>query len=91
MDDGRSVHDVGAVAFISFHETKPNGRGGVISIGADVAPFVHKAMNFGFNISNQLLIPSRFSSNWRMSDFAAAVTCHHIDTFKSEKMGRNSR
>lgn len=86
-NDGRSIHDIGDGAFISFHETKPFGRGegGAIFVSDDVAPFVHQAMNFGYNIPSQVRIPNRYSSNWRMSDFAAAVICDHIDTINSEK------
>ena len=87
VEDGRCIHDVGDGAFISFHETKPFGRGegGAIFTGKDVAPFVHQAMNFGYDTPNQVRIPNRYSSNWRMSDFAAAAICDHIDQIISEK------
>jgi sugar O-acyltransferase (sialic acid O-acetyltransferase NeuD family) len=87
VEDGRCIHDVGDGAFISFHETKPFGRGegGAIFTGTDIAPFVHQAMNFGYDIPNQVRIPNRYSSNWRMSDFAAAAICDHIDNIVSEK------
>lgn len=87
VEDGRSIHDVGDGAFISFHETKPFGRGegGAIFTGKEITPFVHRAMNFGYDIPNQVRIPNRYSSNWRMSDFAAAVICDHIDHIVSEK------
>lgn len=87
VEDGRCIHDIGDGAFISFHETKPFGRGegGAIFTGTDIAPFVHQAMNFGYDIPNQVRIPNRYSSNWRMSDFAAAAICDHIDNIVSGK------
>ena len=87
VEDGRCIHDVGDGAFISFHETKPFGRGegGAIFTGTDIVPFVHRAMNFGYDIPNQVRIPNRYSSNWRMSDFAAAAICDHIDSVVSGK------
>jgi dTDP-4-amino-4,6-dideoxygalactose transaminase/acetyltransferase-like isoleucine patch superfamily enzyme len=86
LRDGRCIHDVGAGAIISLHETKPFGRGegGAILTSRDVAPFVHRAMNFGFDISNQQREPNRQSSNWRMSDIAAAGICDHFDTMISK-------
>ena len=87
VEDGRSIHDVGDGAIISFHETKPCGRGegGAIFVEHDIAPFVHQAMNFRYNIPNQVHIPNRFSSNWRMSEFAAAAICDHLDFTILEK------
>ncbi|CAJ1956954.1 unnamed protein product [Cylindrotheca closterium] len=86
-DDGRSIHDIGDGSFISFHETKPYGRGegGAVFASREMSPFVHKAMNFGFDIPNQIRIPNRYSSNWRMSDFAAAAICDHLDTVVNDK------
>eukprot|EP00977_Amphora_coffeiformis_P011957 scaffold2917_cov191-Amphora_coffeaeformis.AAC.50 len=87
IEDGRCIHDVGNGAFISFHETKPYGRGegGAIFVAREIAPFVHQAMNFGYDIPKQIRIPNRESSNWRMSDFAAAAICDHIDSLLSNK------
>ncbi len=87
VDDGRCVHDVGDAAFMSFHETKPYGRGegGAVFVDRELAEFVHQAMNFGYDISRQIRIPNRRSSNWRMSDFAAAAICDHIDNIISNK------
>lgn len=87
VEDGRCIHDVGDGTFISFHETKPYGRGegGAVFAGKDVAPFVHMAMNFGYDIPNQVRVPNRYSSNWRMSDIAAAAICDHIDSIISDR------
>ena len=87
VEDGRCIHDVGDGAIVSFHETKPYGRGegGAVFAGKDIAPFVHQAMNFGYDIPNQVRVPNRYSSNWRMSDIAAAAICDHIDNVISEK------
>lgn len=81
LEDGRSIHDVGDGAIISFHETKPLGRGegGAILTSPENRRFAHMAMNFGFDIPNNLRIPNRQCSNWRMSDFAAAAICDHLD------------
>jgi dTDP-4-amino-4,6-dideoxygalactose transaminase len=85
LADGRSIHDVGDGAIISLHETKPFGRGegGAVVCRRDVYSFVHQAMNFGFNIPAQIRIPNRYSSNWRMSDIAAAAICDHFDNIAS--------
>jgi dTDP-4-amino-4,6-dideoxygalactose transaminase len=87
IEDGRSIHDVGDGAIISLHETKPFGRGegGAIIVSREVAPFVHQAMNFGYDIPNQVRVPNRQASNWRMSDFAAAAICDHFDTMINQK------
>jgi sugar O-acyltransferase (sialic acid O-acetyltransferase NeuD family) len=79
--DGRSIHDVGDGAFVSLHETKPLGRGegGAIFIPSFLYLYAHRAMNFGFNIYSNERIPHRYASNARMSDFAAAAICDHID------------
>lgn len=79
--DKRSIHDFGDGAFISLHETKPLGRGegGAIFIPPSLNLYAHRAMNFGFNIYSTERISHRFASNWRMSDFAAAAICDHID------------
>lgn len=87
IEDGRSIHDVGDGAIISLHETKPFGRGegGAIIASRELAPFVHQAMNFGYDIPNQVRVPNRQASNWRMSDFAAAAICDHFDTMIDQK------
>jgi sugar O-acyltransferase (sialic acid O-acetyltransferase NeuD family) len=84
--DGRSIHDIGDGAFISLHETKPLGRGegGAIFIPPFLHLYAHRAMNFGFNIYSTERISHRFASNWRMSDFAAAAVCDHLDHVEDE-------
>ena len=80
-EDGRCIHDIGHGAFVSLHETKPIGRGegGAIFLPSDLQIFAHRAMNFGFNIYCNERIGHRYASNWRMSDFAAAAICDHLD------------
>lgn len=82
LEDCRSIHDIGNGAIISLHETKPIGRGegGAVISSRDVSLFVHQAMNFGYNVAKQIRMPNRTSSNWRMSDIAAAAICDHLDT-----------
>ena len=77
----RCIHEVGHGAIVSFHETKPIGRGegGAIIVKRELRAFVHQAMNFGFDVNHQIRVANRLSSNWRMSDFAAAALCDHID------------
>jgi dTDP-4-amino-4,6-dideoxygalactose transaminase/carbonic anhydrase/acetyltransferase-like protein (isoleucine patch superfamily) len=84
--DGRSIHDIGDGAFVSLHETKPLGRGegGALFVTPCLHLYAHRAMNFGFNIYSSERIPHRFASNWRMSDFAAAALCDHIDHVKDK-------
>lgn len=91
LDDGRSIHDVGDGAIISLHETKPFGRGegGAVLTSREIAPFVHQAMNFGYDILKQLRVPNRQCSNWKMSDVAAAAICDHFDTIGSDKWEEN--
>lgn len=86
VEDNRCIHDVGDGAIISLHETKPFGRGegGAVVVAEEISPYVHQAMNFGYDIPNQVRIPNRLSSNWRMSDFAAAAICDHLDTIAEE-------
>jgi dTDP-4-amino-4,6-dideoxygalactose transaminase/acetyltransferase-like isoleucine patch superfamily enzyme len=75
------LHDIGDGSIISFHETKPFGRGegGAILAKREVLSFVHQAMNFGYDIPRQIRVPERSCSNWRMSDIAAAAICDHLD------------
>lgn len=87
LPDGRSIHDIGDGSIISLHETKPLGRGegGVIVMRRELVKHVHKAMNFGFDTTVIDRIPNRQSSNWRMSDLAAAAICDHIDYIIAEE------
>jgi dTDP-4-amino-4,6-dideoxygalactose transaminase len=87
LRDSRCIHDVGDGAIVSLHETKPIGRGegGVIFAKREVLPFVHQAMNFGFDIPKQVREPHRSCSNWRMSDIAAAAICDHLDFMLNNK------
>lgn len=87
IEDGRSIHDVGDGSFISLHETKPFGcgEGGAVFVSRELYPFVHQAMNFGYDIPSQVRAPSRLASNWRMSDIAAAAICDHFDNISSAK------
>ncbi len=86
LDDGRCIHDIGDGAIISLHETKPLGRGegGVVILPKECVKFVHRAMNFGFDTSAAVRVPNRQSSNWRMSDIAAAAVCDHLDLIIAE-------
>ena len=45
---------IGDGSIISLHETKPLGRGegGAVFVSAEMVPFVHKALNFGYDIPN---------------------------------------
>ncbi len=81
LDDGRNIHDIGNGSIVSFHETKPVGRGegGAVIMSSKLKKFVHQAMNFGFDVSQAIRVPNRSSSNWRMSDIAAAAICAHLD------------
>jgi dTDP-4-amino-4,6-dideoxygalactose transaminase/carbonic anhydrase/acetyltransferase-like protein (isoleucine patch superfamily) len=90
--DGRCVHDVGHGAFVSLHETKPIGRGegGAIFLPSDLPIYVHRAMNFGFNVLCNERVGHRFASNWRMSDFAAAAICDHLDQIVESDWKRKS-
>ena len=49
-----SNNAIGDGSIISLHETKPIGRGegGAVFVSSDMAPFVHKALNFGYDIPN---------------------------------------
>jgi dTDP-4-amino-4,6-dideoxygalactose transaminase len=80
----RSIHDCGDGAIVSLHETKPIGRGegGVIFADAALAPFVQRALNFGFSPGDR--VGDRMCSNYRMSDIAAAAICDHLDAVLSE-------
>ena len=86
VEDTRCIHDVGDGAIISLHETKPFGRGegGAVIMPGELLHHVHRAMNFGYDIPKQVRAPNRLSSNWRMSDFAAAAICDHLDAVAEE-------
>eukprot|EP01041_Mallomonas_annulata_P007952 gene7952-16281_t len=81
------IHDIGDGAIISLHETKPMGRGegGAIFVCNNMKSHVIRAMNFGFDIIANIRVGHRLCSNWRMSDFAAAAICDHIDNMISEQ------
>lgn len=80
-DQKTCIHDIGDGSIVSFHETKPFGRGegGAIFAKREILSFVHQAMNFGYDIPRQIRVPDRWCSNWRMSDIAAAAICDHLD------------
>jgi len=87
-NERRSIHEVGDGAIISLHETKPIGRGegGAVICPENLQRYVHRAMNFGFDVyATDARIPHRFASNWRMSDIAAAAVCDHIDHVIEDK------
>jgi dTDP-4-amino-4,6-dideoxygalactose transaminase len=86
LEDGRCIHDIGNGTIISLHETKPLGRGegGVVIVPKESVKFVHRAMNFGFDTTAAVRVPNRQSSNWRMSDIAAAAVCDHLDFIIAE-------
>ena len=57
---------IGDGSIISLHETKPLGRGegGAVFVSAEMVPFVHKALNFGYDIPNgAAYVPSYFFSS----------------------------
>ena len=82
LPDGRCVHDAGDGAIVSLHETKPIGRGegGAVIAPPDLAAYVGRAMNFGFDIPAGRRAGDPLASNYRMSDVAAAATLDHLDT-----------
>ena len=80
--DGTNSCALGDGAFISLHETKPWGRGeggAVVCPTGSVAAAVHRAMNFGFEYGQAVRVSHSESSNWRMSDIAAAFIQSHIE------------
>ncbi|KAI9018979.1 hypothetical protein DFJ74DRAFT_201612 [Hyaloraphidium curvatum] len=82
LPDGRSILDAGNGSIISLHETKPLGRGegGAVFVDAEIAPFVSRVINFGFDTAAVVRVGLPLASNWRMSDIAAAAICDHLDT-----------
>ena len=86
LPDGRCVHDAGDGAIVSLHETKPIGRGegGAVIAPPDLAAYVGRAMNFGFDIPAGRRVGDPLASNYRMSDIAAAATLDHLDTVAGE-------
>jgi dTDP-4-amino-4,6-dideoxygalactose transaminase len=84
--EGTNSCAAGDGAFISLHETKPWGRGeggAVVCPTGAVAAAVHRAMNFGFHYGQQVRVSHAESSNWRMSDIAAAFIQSHIETLEA--------
>lgn len=60
-------------SIVSFHETKPLGRGeggAIVCNDATLQPYITQALNFGFNDARTVWHAE--ASNWRMSDIAAA-------------------
>jgi dTDP-4-amino-4,6-dideoxygalactose transaminase len=78
LEDGRCIHDIGDGAIVSLHETKPLGRGegGVAFTKPDLSPYFERAINFGYENGRN---PDRDCSNGKMSAFAAAAICDHLD------------
>ena len=72
--DGKSACCLGDGSIISFHETKPLGRGegGCVVVPTSLAPAVERACNFGFGFGTPARKRHPEASNWRMSDIAAA-------------------
>jgi dTDP-4-amino-4,6-dideoxygalactose transaminase len=87
LSNSHCIHDVGDGSIVTLHETKPVGRGegGVIFAKREVLPFLHQAMNFGFDIPKQVREQHWSCSNWRMSDIAAAAVCDHLDFMLNNK------
>jgi dTDP-4-amino-4,6-dideoxygalactose transaminase len=78
VEDGRCVHDIGDAAIISLHETKPLGRGegGVALTKPELSMYLQRALNFGYEGGKN---PDRDCGNGKMSAFAAAAICDHLD------------
>lgn len=78
--DGTNVNNRGNAAAISFHETKPFGRGegGCVIIDKDMVNDMTRIVNFGFSKSSSRDDWSPYASNWRMGDIQAAFIISHL-------------
>ena len=74
-----NVNNRGNAAAISFHETKPFGRGegGCVIIDKEMMEDITRVVNFGFSKSSRSDW-SPYASNWRMGDIQAAFIISHV-------------
>ena len=88
-----NINNFGDGAIISFHETKPIGRGegGGIICKKYMAQYVHMAMNFGFSPGAVERICHPDASNWRISDISAAFIRARIELLTSADYARANR
>lgn len=81
---GTNVCNYGVGSVISFHHTKPLGfgEGGAIVVDNKYKDLVWSMCNFGKDFSSEEFTWSRYGSNYKMSDLAAAFIIHQLDSFK---------
>lgn len=82
---GVSVNNLGDVSFGSLHHTKyfGFGEGGFAVVPSEMYDEVKSASNFGFRGHER--IPTKNSSNFKMSDVSAAYCLSHIESYDVEK------
>jgi dTDP-4-amino-4,6-dideoxygalactose transaminase len=80
---GINVHSFGDYSFGSLHHTKylGFGEGGFIVLNAQSYDTAKSLANFGGSLPGVV----RLSSNYKMSDIAAAYILQHLDTFDVER------
>ena len=71
----------GTGSIVSFHHTKPLGfgEGGAVIVDAEYEPYVRRAICFGYGTEQ---VWNEWSSNWKMSDPAAAYILSHLYSTK---------
>ncbi len=93
VDGALNSCSFGDGAIVSFHETKPIGRGegGAIICNDDMYDCVHRALNFGFAYGKHARTHHPEASNWRMSDIAAAFIRARLELFTGDDFVRIGR
>ena len=86
--DTNSIN-LGIASFISLHHTKPIGfgEGGLAIVNKNLEKFVRSAINFGI-IENK---PTKFGSNFKMSEIAAASILQWWDQFNIDNLANKYR
>jgi sugar O-acyltransferase (sialic acid O-acetyltransferase NeuD family) len=79
MPDGTNLSSLADASVVSFHETKPVGRGegGLLIVPSRLLPLARRAVSFGFDTAAKDRVHDARCSNYKMSDFAAAAILMH--------------
>ena len=82
--NGKNISLMGDVSFSSLHHTKTLGfgEGGFLVLDSKLYDEVQRLLGFGFNDARDYKV---LSSNFKMSDVAAAFILQHMDSYSIEK------
>jgi dTDP-4-amino-4,6-dideoxygalactose transaminase len=83
-NDGNNISLMGDMSFSSLHHTKTLGfgEGGFLVLPSELYDEIQRILGFGFNDARDY---KELSSNFKMSDTAAAFILQHIDSYNVDR------